>query len=49
MNRITKFKIVCDIILIALSGYSGITAKNPLDLFVAFLWCLCLWLHISRI
>ena len=46
MKSITILQIVFDVILIALFGYSGFTAKSPIDLFVALLWCLCLWLHI---
>ncbi len=46
MKNITILQIVCDVILIALSGYLGFTAKSPIDLFVAFLWCICLCLHI---
>ena len=46
MKNITILQIIFDVILIALSGYLGFTAKSPIDLFVAFLWCLCLCLHI---
>ena len=48
MKSITILQIVFDVILIALFGYSGLTGEI-IDLFVALLWCLCLWLHIYRL
>lgn len=38
-------QIVFDIILIILSGYLGFNGQS-IYLFTAFLWCVCLWLHI---
>ena len=45
MKSITILQIILDIILIALYGYSGFNGKG-IDLVVALLWCVCLWLHI---
>ena len=45
MKNITILQIVFDVILIALFGYSGFTGEI-IDLLVAFLWFLCLCLHI---
>ena len=38
-------QIVFDIILIAINGYLGFAGES-IYLFVALLWCICLWLHI---
>ena len=48
MKNITILQIVFDIILIALFGYSGLNGQI-IDLFIAFLWFLCLWLHIYEL
>ena len=48
MKSITILQIIFDVILIALFGYSGFTVEI-IDLFVALLWCLCLWLHIYEL
>ncbi|ABB77612.1 hypothetical protein [Lactococcus phage 712] len=48
MINITITQIVFDVILIALFGYSGFTGQI-IDLFIAFLWCLCLLLHIYKL
>ena len=48
MKSITILQIIFDIILIALFGYSGFTGEI-IDLFVALLWCLCLWLNIYEL
>ena len=45
MKKIIIAQIVCDVILIVLNGYSGFTGKS-FDLFIAFVWFLCLLLHI---
>ena len=45
MKNITILQIVFDVILIALNGYLGFAGQN-IYLFVALLWCVCLWLHI---
>ena len=48
MKSTVILQIVFDVILIALFGYSGFTGET-IDLFVALLWCLCLWLHIYEL
>ena len=48
MKSIIILQIVFDIILIVLNGYLGFTGE-VIDLFVALLWCLCLWLHIYQL
>ena len=48
MKSIIILQIVFDVILIALFGYSGFT-EEVIDLLVALLWCLCLWLHIYEL
>ena len=48
MKKITILQIIFDVILIALFGYSGFT-EEVIDLLVALLWCLCLWLHIYEL
>ena len=48
MKNITILQIIFDVILIALFGYSGFTVEI-IDLFVALLWCLCLWRHIYQL
>ena len=48
MKSITILQIIFDVILIALFGYSGFTVEI-IDLFVALLWCLCLWRHIYQL
>ena len=48
MKIITILQIIFDVILISLFGYSGFTGEI-IDLFVALLWCLCLWLHIYEL
>lgn len=48
MKNITILQIIFDVILIALFGYSGLTGES-IDLFVALLWCLCLWLHVYEL
>ncbi|AGI11229.1 hypothetical protein N388_gp50 [Lactococcus phage phi7] len=48
MKNITILQIIFDVILITLFGYSGFTGEI-IDLFVALLWCLCLWLHIYQL
>ena len=48
MKSITILKIVFDVILMALFAYSGFTGE-VIDLIVALLWCLCLWLHIYEL
>ena len=48
MKNITILQIIFDVILIALFGYSGFTGE-VIVLFVALLWCLCLWLHIYEL
>ena len=48
MEKITILQIIFDVILIALFGFSGFTGKI-IDLFVALLWCICLWLHIYEL
>lgn len=45
IKNITILQIIFDVILIALFGYSGLTGES-IDLFVALLWCLCLWLNV---
>lgn len=45
MKNITILQIIFDVILIALFGYSGFNGQI-IDLIVALLWCVCLWLHI---
>lgn len=45
MKNIIILQIIFDVILIALFGYSGFNGKI-IDLIVALLWCVCLWLHI---
>jgi len=47
-NPKCKHCIELDVILIALFGYSGFTGEI-IALFVALLWCLCLWLHIYQL
>ena len=49
MKSITILQIIFDVILIALFGYSCFTGESPIDLFVALLWCICLWLHIYEL
>ena len=48
MKSITILQIIFDVILIALFGYSGFTG-GIIDLLVALLWCICLWLHIYQL
>ncbi len=48
MKSITILQIIFDVILIALFGYSGFTSE-VIDLLVALLWCICLWLHIYQL
>lgn len=48
IKNITILQIIFDVILIALFGYSGLTGEN-IDLFVALLWCLCLWLNVYEL
>ncbi len=48
MKNITILQIIFDVILIALFAYSGFTGEI-IDLFVALLWCICLWLHIYEL
>ena len=48
MKSITILQIVFDVILIALFAYSGFTGE-VVDLFVALLWFICLWLHIYEL
>ena len=48
MKSIAILQIVFDVILIALFGFSGFTGEI-IDLIVALLWCLCLWLHIYEL
>jgi len=48
MKSITILQIIFDVILIALFGYSGFTGE-VIDLIVALLWCICLWLHIYKL
>ncbi len=48
MKSITILQIVFDVILIALFAYSGFTGE-VVDLFVALLWLICLWLHIYEL
>ena len=48
MKNITILQIIFDVILIALFGYSGFTGE-VIDLFVALLWFICLWLHIYEL
>ncbi len=48
MKNITILQIIFDVILIALFGYSGFTGE-VIDLFVALLWFICLWLHIYQL
>lgn len=48
MKSITILQIIFDVILIALFAYSGFTGE-VIDLFVALLWCICLWLHIYKL
>lgn len=45
MKNIIKLQIIFDVILIAGNGYLGFAGES-VYLFVAFLWCICLWLHI---
>lgn len=45
MKSITILQIIFDVILIALNGYLGFTSQS-IYLFVALLWCVCLWIHI---
>lgn len=45
MKSITILQIIFDVILIALFGYSGFNGQI-IDLIIALLWCVCLWLHI---
>ena len=49
MKSIIILQIIFDVNLIALFGYSGFTGESPIDLFVALLWCLCLWLNIYEL
>ena len=49
MKSIIILQIIFDVILIALFGYSGFTGESPINLFVALLWCLCLWRHIYQL
>ncbi len=48
MKSIIITQIVFDVILIALFGYSGFTGEI-IDLFVALLWFICLWLNIYEL
>lgn len=48
MKSITILQIIFDVILIALFGYSGFTGE-VIDLLVALLWCICLWLNIYQL
>jgi len=48
MKNIIIVQIVFDVILIALFGYSGFTG-GIIDLLVALLWFICLWLHIYEL
>lgn len=48
MKNIIITQIVFDVILIILNGYSGFTGQI-IDLYVALLWCICLWLHIYQL
>ena len=48
MKSITILQIIFDVILIALFAYSGFTGE-VIDLFVALLWCICLWLNIYKL
>ena len=48
MKSITILQIIFDVILIDLFGYSGFNGQI-IDLFIAFLWCICLGLHICRL
>lgn len=48
MKNITILQIIFDVILIALFGYSWFKGES-IDLFVALLWCLCLWLHVYEL
>ena len=48
MKSITILQIIFDVILIALFGFSGFTGEI-IDLFVALLWFICLWLHIYEL
>ena len=48
MKKITILQIIFDVILIALFGYSGFTGE-AIDLIVALLWFICLWLHIYEL
>ena len=48
MKKITILQIIFDVILIALFGYSGFTVE-AIDLIVALLWFICLWLHIYEL
>ena len=41
-------QIIFDVILIALFGYPGFTGEI-IDLLVALLWFICLWLHIYEL
>lgn len=45
MKSITILQIIFDIILIALYGYSGFNGQG-IDLIIALLWCVCLWINI---
>ena len=48
MKNIIIVQIVFDVILIALFGYSVFTG-GIIDLLVALLWFICLWLHIYEL
>ena len=48
MKSITILQIIFDVILIALFAYSGFTGE-VIDLIVALLWFICLWLHIYEL
>ena len=48
MKSIIILQIIFDVILISLFGYSGFTGEG-IDLFVALLWCFCLWRHIYQL
>ena len=48
MKSITILQIIFDVILITLLGYSVFTGE-VIDLIVALLWFICLWLHIYEL
>ena len=45
MKSITILQIIFCVILIALYGYSGLMGQW-IDLIIALLWCICLWINI---